>query len=131
MAKIMSKQDDLSKLEIAIKDAELRLEVFNRNIGVIQKEIELLLAVQKQLEENIVQLKKPKVTAMAIEYKKAKEEFKKTKVRLSYLNIDKSANEKAYLEVKFSLEKAQETYKELEKKGENNVIHGKFGKNRV
>jgi hypothetical protein len=127
----MGKQEDLVKLDRAIKDAEVRLRTFSVNINTIQKEIDFLLNLESQLQENIAYLKNIKIVALAVEYRKAKEDLKKTKTRLSYLGIDISTNEKAHKELENLLKKNKETYDKLAKTNENNVLQGKFGKSRV
>lgn len=126
----MSKQDELKKLDLIIKDAENRLKGFTHNIDIITKEVILLEAAEKALEENIAYLKNIKIIAMAQEYKKAKEDLKKTKNRLSQLRFDKTNNEKAYVEVDNFLKLNKEAYDKLTKQGENNVLQGKFGTKR-
>lgn len=126
----MGKQEELSKIDRTIKDSEIRLRTFKTNIDVIQKEIDFLLNVEGQLQENIKYLKKVKIITLATEYKKAKEDLKKTKNRLLQLKSDKAINDKAHKEVTVFIEKNKELYDKLTKHNENNVLQGKFGKNR-
>lgn len=127
----MSKQEDLTKLSQHIKDAENRLKTFNSNIDTIQKEIDFLANLENQLETNIAYLKKNKIIALAMEYKKAREDLKKTKTRLTQIKSDRIINEKAFKELTSILEKNKEAYDKLAKQGENNVLQGKFGRKRV
>ncbi len=124
------RKDDLEKIDRNIKDAEIRLKTFELNIGTIQKELDFLAALESQLVVNIEFLKKHKIVAIATEYKKAKEDLKKTKTRLTQLKSDKMINEKAHKELGVMLEKNREAYDKLAQQGENNVLQGKFGRKR-
>lgn len=123
----MSKQTDLEKIDRNIKDCENRLKTFESNISTIQKEVDFLLNLENQLQMNIGILKTIKIVTLATEYKKAREDLKKTKIRLTQLKSDKTINEKAYKELCVILEKNKEAYDKLSKQGENNVLQGKFG----
>ncbi len=127
----MSKSEDLTKIDRNIKDCENRLKTFGSNIDTIQKEVDFLVHLESQLETNISFLKKIKIVALASEYKKAREDLKKTKTKLVQLKSDKTINEKAYKELEFMLQKNKEVYDKLAKQSENNVLLGKFGKKRV
>lgn len=128
----MSKQEDLLRVSQNIKDAENRLKNFSSNIDTIQKEIDFLSNLENQLESNLAYLKRIKIVTLAQEYKKAKEDFKKTKIKLTQLKSDKLINEKAHKELENMLEKNKEVYDKLVKQSnENNVLQGKFGRKRV
>lgn len=127
----MSKSDDLAKIDRNIKDFEGRLKTFNSNIDTIQKELDFLAHLESQLETNISILKKVKIITLATEYKKAKEDLKKTKTKLTQLKSDRMINEKAHKELSLMLQKNKEVYDKLVKQGENNVLQGKFGRKRV
>lgn len=124
----MGKIEDLENIDRSIKDAEVRLKTFSNNVDVIKKEINFLLSLEKQLEENISYLKDIKIVALATEYKKAKEDLKKSRIRLSQLKGDLISNEKALKDVEKVLQKNKELYDKLSKQNENNVVQGKFGK---
>jgi chromosome segregation ATPase len=126
----MGKQDELKKLDLAIKDTENRLKSFDHNISTLQKEIEFLLNLEMQLSENIAYLKKIKIITLATEFKKAKEDLKKTKVRLVQLKSDRTINEKSHKELIAFLEKSKGAYDKLAQTSENNVLQGKFGRKR-
>lgn len=72
-------------------------------------------------------MKKNKIVTLAQEFKKAKEDLKKTKIKLTQLKSDKMINEKAHKELSFMLEKNKEAYDKLAQQNENNVLQGKFG----
>ena len=126
----MSKIDELTKIDRNIKDAEIRLKTFGLNIDTIQKELDFLTHLENQLLVNITTLKTIKIVTLAQEYKKAKEDLKKTKIKLTQLKSDKAINEKAVKELGFILEKNKEAYDKLSKQNENNVLQGKFGRKR-
>jgi chromosome segregation ATPase len=127
----VGKQDDLIKIERAIKDCEIRLKTFYTNISIIQKEVDLLSVNESKLQENIDCLKNNKAAVLAVEYRKSKEDLKKTKVRLSQLRSDLGATEKAHRDIQNFLTKNKEAYDKLANSNENNVLLGKFGKLRV
>lgn len=128
----MSKAEDLKKLDQGIKDYENRLKTFSSNIETIQKEIDFLLKLESQLEENVSYLKRIKIITLATEYKKAKEDLKKTKTKLTQLKSDRMINEKAHKELNVMIQKNKEVYDKLVKQSnENNVLQGKFGRKRV
>jgi seryl-tRNA synthetase len=122
------KKEEILRLEQLIKDAELRSGTFKIQIETIQKELDSLYTVEKQLEDNIKYLKRTKIVALASEYKKAKNDLKKTKLRLGFLKSDRTNNDKAYKDTINTLEKIKESYIKLTKENENNVLCGKFGK---
>jgi uncharacterized protein (DUF3084 family) len=124
------KQDELTRIAQNIKDCENRLKTFSSNIETIQKEIDFLLNLESQLQANIIILKKIKIVTLATEYKKAREDLKKTKIKLTQLKSDKTINEKAHKELEYLLQKNKEAYDKLAKQGENNVLLGKFGRKR-
>ena len=126
----MNKLEELTRLDRLIKDAELRLNTYKIQIEAIQKEIDFLEKLEIQLQGNINYLKENKIVALATEYKKAKEDLKKTKVRLGFLKSDRLTNEKARKDVIETLEKSKKAYDKLNKENENNVLQGKFGKKR-
>ena len=126
----MPKQDELTRIAQNIKDCENRLKTFSSNVETIQKELDFLANLETQLETNISVLKKIKIVTLATEYKKAREDLKKTKIKLTQLKSDKAINEKAHKELEYMLQKNKEAYDKLSKQGENNVLLGKFGRKR-
>jgi chromosome segregation ATPase len=124
------KQDELTRIAQNIKDCENRLKTFSSNVETIQKEVDFLVNLESQLETNISILKKIKIVTLATEYKKAREDLKKTKIKLTQLKSDKTINEKAHKELEYLLQKNKEAHDKLSKQGENNVLLGKFGRKR-
>lgn len=124
----MSKQQELDKLATSIKDAEARLNVFKSNLDAIDKELNHLTTVETQLQENIKFLRKKHIIALALEYKKAKEELHKTRNRLAMIRIDRGNIGRAYKDVEDFLVKTKAQYAKLLKDSDNVVIQGSFGR---
>lgn len=87
---------DLDKLTAAMNDLELRLNNFKVAMAKNKEEIALMIEYQKNLNENITELKKQNITVSANEFKKIKEDLKRVTIRISFLNMDKATYEKAY-----------------------------------
>lgn len=124
----MSKQVELEKLDRAVRDGEIRLQTVNVNINSLTKEIDQLENLENQLEENLKCLKKKSIIAIATEFKKAKEDLKKTKTRLISLKNDRENFKKAANDVEAVMKKAKEDMENLKKNGDSNVLHGTFGR---
>jgi len=84
----VGKLEELAKLDRSIKDCEVRLKTFEANVNTLKKEVDFLVNLEKQLSENITYLKKIKVIALAKDYKDAREDLKKTKIRILQLKSD-------------------------------------------
>jgi predicted nucleic acid-binding Zn-ribbon protein len=123
----MSKQIELEKLDRAIKDGTIRLSTIKANMDLLDREIEKLLEVEQALEENLHCLKSPTITPIASEYKKAKDDLKKTKVRLFTARIERSDFQKAYDGMTWQIQKWSTDMENIKKIGENNVVHANFG----
>lgn len=124
----MGKQAELEKLDRTLKDGELRLRTVKMNIDSLTKEINILSELEIQLEQNVKCLKKKNIIAIAIEFKKSKEDLAKTKTRAIALKNDREHFKKASAEVELVMKKAKEELEKLQKIGDNNVLRGKFGK---
>lgn len=124
----MSKQVELEKLDRAIKDGQIRLHTVKNNIDLLDREIQTLGELEVQLEENIKCLKQQNIVAMATEYKKAKEDLKKTRQRLILARNEREDFRKAMDNVNKVIKDSHDAIEALKKSGENNVLHGKFGK---
>lgn len=123
----MTKQQELDRLAHAIKDAEARLKVFKQNLDTVEKELAHLANVESQLQENIKFLRKKHIIALALEYRKAKDDLDKTKNRLAMIRIDRENIGRAHKEIEDFLTKHKANYAELLKES-NNVIKGTFGR---
>ena len=124
----MGKTEDLAKLSVAAKDIEQRMFSVKTSMDVIKKELDFLTTLEEQLDSNVRYLKKVKIIALASEYKKAREDLKKTKTRLGQIKGDLGNNERAHKELEAMLKKNKEVYDKLSKTSDNNVLQGKFGR---
>lgn len=106
----MTRQQELERLGHAIKDAEARLKVFLQTLETVNKEFSDLSRVEKALEENVVFLKTKKIVALAVEYKKCKEDLTKTKARLIKIRFDSERIGAATRECEKFLRKSKEDY---------------------
>lgn len=123
----MGKQADLEKLDRTIKDGEIRLRTVKTNIESLSRDIATLDELEIQLNLNLQCLKEKKIVAIATEYKKAKEDLAKTKVRRIALSNDREHFKKAMAEVEIVMKKAKEEMDYLNEEG-NNVLHVEFGR---
>jgi predicted nucleic acid-binding Zn-ribbon protein len=98
------------------------------SIDALAKEIGSVTVLQGTLEDNIKCLKKNKVIAVAAEYRKAKEDMKKTHIRLATLENDKTHFTNALRDVEALLKKAREEFTKYKTLGDNNVLEFKTGK---
>jgi len=126
----VGKQDDIDKLDRAIKDAEIKLKSIQANIEQIDNEINALSPRKKELESNIEFHKRTSTIPIAQEYKKAKEELTKTNVRLTFITKGRIDASKAAKDVEDIIQKFKNDYHNLLKTGDNNVLRPKFGSKR-
>jgi len=119
--------EDLAKLDRAVKDAEIRLHTVHSSIVGLDKELDTLSNLEDTLEENLKCLKNSSTIPIASEYKKAKEDLKKTRLRATALQNDRAHYHKAKAEVEASVAKIKEEIEKL-KKGDDNVLHANFGR---
>lgn len=124
----MVKYYDLIQIEAAIVDMKRRIELLTISILKNQEEIDILLALNETLVENIKELKRTKQTVMAHEFRKAKEDLKKTTTRLAFLRMDKLTYERAYKGHTGMLDILKKRHEDATKIIENKVIVGNFGK---
>lgn len=124
----MGKQEELEKLDRVLRDGDVRLRTIKMNTDSLTKEIDTLEKLEIELERNIKCLKKKNIVAMATEYKKAKEDLARTRIRAIALKNDRAQFKKASDEVESAVKKAKEDIEKLKKSGDNNVLRGKFGR---
>ena len=123
---MMSKAEDILKLEREVKNGEIRFLTVKANIEMLDKEVGSLTTLQGQLEENLACLKKKNIIAIATEFKKVKEELVKIKARSIIVRNDRETFRKAAKQAEEAIAKAKEA---LEKAQSNsNVLHGRFNK---
>jgi chromosome segregation ATPase len=121
----MGRVDDLSKIDRSIKDAEIRIRTVQINLDALDKEIYKVLDLEKILRENVKCLKSQKIIAIAQEFKKAKEDLKKSQSRLLILKNDQERFKKALKDAETFIKQATKDYEKLQKSGENNVLNFK------
>ncbi len=124
----MSKQVDLERLDRAIKDGMIRICTVKSNIDLLDKDIETLIQLESTLVENLKCLKEKNIIAMASEFRKAKEDLGKTRIRLTVQQNEREDYRKALANVTQVVEESKEAIEKIKKSGENNVLHGNFGK---
>ena len=124
----MNKQAELERLDRAIKDSNIRACTVKTNIEVLDRDIANMSAIEQTLEENIQVLKQQKIVAIAEEFKKAKEELKKTRVRLITLRNEREDYRKALNNVNQVIKDSTEAIEKIKRDGENNVLRANFGK---
>jgi chromosome segregation ATPase len=120
--------EELAKIDRTIKDSEIRIRTVKSSIDVIDAEIELVSRLQDNLKENVKCLKSKKIVAIAIEFKKAREELERAKKRITALNSDRAHFNKALKETEAVLKQARIDYERMESAAENNVLHFKSEK---
>lgn len=123
----MNKNEELDKLDCAIKDCEIKLKSVQSNIEQIDKEIDALRPRQAELEQNIEFHKKSNTVPLAQEYKKAKNELSKTKARLILITSDRKKSDEACKQIQQVIEKFKRDYSNLIATSENNVLRVLFG----
>ncbi len=118
----MSHTEDLKKIDRVIKDAEIRIKTMKTSIDAIDKELISISVFRQTLEDNVKCLKTNKVIALATEYKKAKEELKRTKFRIGSLENDRKHFASVLKEAEILLRKSKEDIEKLNSVGDNNVL---------
>lgn len=121
----MGREEELSKIDKSIKDAELRIKTLQTSIDALDKEIAAVSRLEKTLVENVKCLKSKQIIAIAQEYKKAKEELKRTQNRLLLLRNDREHYHKSSEEIEKLLEQARKAFDKLQNIGDSNVLRFK------
>lgn len=111
----MGKTEDLDRLSQTIEDAEKRVKTIQDSIDAINRELSTLSTFESTLEENIRCLKRKQIIAIAQEFKKTKEELKKTRIKMSGLRNDKEHFIKASKDVHNLIKKTKEDLEKLQK----------------
>lgn len=123
----MGKNEDLTKLDRSIKDAEVRLRNVQGSIAALDREIGNITATETTLVDNLKCLKTKRVIAIAQEYKNVKEELKRARNRLTVLHNDREHYWKAQKDVELFLKQSKKEYEKM--KNENNVLNFRGKKN--
>lgn len=122
----MGRTEDLVKLDRSIKEAENRIKSVKANLDVIDKEIKNISTLEKTLKENIKCLKAKQIIAVAQEFKKSKEELKRSQNKLVLLGNDRDHLLKAAKDTEDFINLAKKELDKLQNVGDSNVI--KFGR---
>ena len=118
----MGRTEELAKIDRAIKDAEIRIRTVHTSLVALNKDISEITTLEYTLKENLACLKKKQVVAIAQEYKKAKEELRKTQLRLTMLTNDREHYEKTLRDAQSFLDLAKRDYIRMSNLMEKNVI---------
>jgi len=118
----VGRTDDLTKIDLAIKETEARLKTLQINIDALDLEIKKFLDFENTLLENVKVLKTRRVIAIAQEFKKSKEELKRVKGRLVVLRNDREHFNKVFKDTDDVLKGMQAQQKKMLTDGENNVL---------
>lgn len=124
----MGRPEDLVKLDQIIKEAEQRIKTLQANIDASNKELNTLSTYEQTLEENIKCLKRKQIIAIAQEFKKSKEELKKTRTRIAMLNSDKGHYVRSSKDVHAFIKIKEEELERLQKSADCNVLAFKPGR---
>lgn len=119
--------EELDKLTRAIKDAEFRLKSVETTIDQIDKEIIALEPRKTELEKLLIFHKNSQTIPIAQEYKKAKAELTKIKVRLTLITSDRKKVDDAQRQIVEIIDKFKKDHSELLKNSENNILKPVFG----
>lgn len=123
----MSKTVDIERIELAIKDLESRIRNLKFALDHNENETQELAALKIVLKENIIELKRDHIIAVAHEFKRSKDDLVKTSIRLNYLMLDKRMYRKAFEGQEATLVLLKRKLAEAVEKTKNNVIYIKFG----
>jgi predicted nucleic acid-binding Zn-ribbon protein len=118
----MSKSEDITRLDRAIKDATIRIRTVLTNVDAHTKEIDLLYNQEKALEENVKCLKKKRIIAVAKEFKKSKEELECIRSRITILSNDRTHFLQIAEDMKAFIDKTKQELDRLEGTNDNNVL---------
>lgn len=124
----MGRTDELSKIDRSIKDADIRIKTVQMNLDALGKEIAKVMELERILRENVKYLKTQKIIAIAQEFKKAKEDLKKTQSRLMILKNDQERFKKSLKDAENFIKQARKDYEKIQEMGENNVLNFKSRK---
>lgn len=124
----MNKQLELDRLDRMIKDSNTRACTVKNNLDVLERDIANTEDLKQKLEENLKFLKQQKIIAIAEQFKKAKDELAKTKVRLITLHNEREDYRKALNNVNQVIKDSTEAIEKIKKDGDNNVLRANFGK---
>jgi chromosome segregation ATPase len=121
-------KDDVLKVERSLREAEARLANNKVKIEIITRELESMQILQIQLEENLKNLKQRGIVALVMEYRKARGDLVKTKIKISQLEWDIALAENVYRDAAKNVEGIQLLFEKLFAEVGKNVLQGKWPK---
>jgi hypothetical protein len=124
----VGQQVEIDRAERAIKDAEIRLYTIQNQLNAIDMEYARLINIQYLIENNIVNLKKEKVIALAGSYKKAKMELMKVQAHINIVGNNKTAVTRMRNDAQVFLDRCKKEYDNMLESFKNNVLFGNFGR---
>lgn len=122
---------EIEKAEREVRDLEFRLASFKDGILGIDREIALQTIKEVALLENLKNLKKSNVIVVASEYRRSREDLKRTQTRLDMIRKDKQNLEDALVKVIDFSVKAKTKLADLKEIQGTNVLTGNFGNKNV
>ena len=123
-----TRTEEVEAAERVIKDLEIRLRTYQVQIDALDKDIAALEFNEYVLQDNLTALKQDKIIALAQEYKKAKEELARVRIRLVQVTNERVQVGHTADAVVYALGKARQSYEDLKFKLDNNVLYGNFRK---
>lgn len=128
MAGYVTAFHDLDKLAAAMQNLEGRISSVRMSIYKNQEELNTIILLQTALEENILELKKPGQVVMAIEFRKAMEDLKKTHIRMSFLKMNHLTLEAAFTTQTRMFDHLIKLYTEEAVRSKNNILQFDLGR---
>jgi len=122
----MGLKEDLEKLEVQTSRLEERLKSITYERDVIAQQMNSIEILKTHLEVNLRFLKKRKVIALAMEFKKVKQDLITANTRLKSLSEDKGFLDKAIIKMDAMIKKSKDDYTQLSKKSNSKVLQGNF-----
>jgi prefoldin subunit 5 len=117
----MGKQEEFERLDRTLKDTEVRIRTIQSHTATLDKELSTFISLETTLKENIKCLKTNQIVAIVQEFKKSKEELKRTQARIQVLKSDRSIFCRDIKALQVILETVKLDLEKL-KKSENNVL---------
>lgn len=109
----VGRTEEFAKVERVIKDAEARMRAMELGVISLNKEIDNLAQLERVILENIKCLKEKRIIAIAIEYRKAKEDLRRLQLKLSVARTEKERGSKILADTKAILTQAMNEKEKL------------------
>lgn len=122
----MNNVAELDRIKQLLLDLETKYQVLLYNRSVLEKEQAQLVLIQAQLNENINALRQQRVVALALEFKKARDDLIRTQIRLNLVSRDLETLVRACNTAKDMIDKGKQDYAKVLKGLESVVIQGNF-----